>query len=642
MSVTLSDPKSRFDASQPGSSAPVLGTVTGVDAKGQMFRRPASILILDGRDCTFRTDRQPEPNGSVLLEYDSRQADIKRQVLHASVKSTAPDTEAGFYKVVVELEVAQTAKIFAMPVQPERVVESRNVPETLNTAAKSALPSQPASEATRPATPAGKVGPALVPSVLAPAPTVSTVSQSSASPNRQTIAEPNGQIPQSLPKPQPENPAAMREAVRSAVAAELKQELAILKTWMSGEMERTVPGIAASNAEKMIREAVEKSAAAHEKSAQVLTAKVTGLVENQIAEIRSSLDSTAKKLSQEQAQLSEKAASNSDQELTSRAATILGSLQESASELAKKLSDQQTEFSRAAAERADEDLSARAAAIARSLEETTAATARMLFEQQAELSRTACSDAKQELNSHAATIVRSLQESTSEMATKLVQEQAELLRTMHNDAHEDLSVRAAAIVRSFQESASETVKKIFQEQTDASRTALQAAEQYLNSRVATVLRSIEESAAGMEGRINASGAAAEALLTRSQNLQREINEGMVPLQQALQQMNDDTTTRVENFRTQLDFELSRCSVQIENNFTNLSNQRAADFSTEIEKRFAPVQQQADQLLEKLGAVFQLLQSTARVQQEKTTEHSKSTAANFEQEIRAILLRLAGS
>lgn len=626
MSVTLSDSKSRIDVSQSVSSDAVHGTVTGVDANGHMFRRPATILILDGRDCTFRTDCQPEANGSVLIEYDSRQSEVKRQVLHASVKSTAPDTNAGFYKVVVELEAAQSAKIFATSVAPI-----------------APPPSLPANGSSRPQPPAGKAGPALVSrDPLATSP-VNGASQSPARSNHPAVADAKSEGPQSLPKPQVENPMAMRDAVRSAVAAELKQELAILKTWMSGEVERTVPGILAANSEKLIRESIEKqSAAAHEKSSQVLTAKVAGLVEDQIAGLRASLDSTLKELANEQAQLSQNAAGNSGQELTSRAETILHSLQASASDLTKKLSEQQTEISRTLGERAEKELNSRADVIARSLDETTAAMARNVFEQQAEISRTARSDAKEELNSHAATILRSLQESTSEMATKLVHEQAELLRTIHNDAHEDLSTRAAAIVHSFEESASETVKKVFQEQTDLSRSALQEAERYLNSRVATVLRSIEESTAEMEGRINASGSAAEALLTKSQTLQLEINEGMVPLQQTLQKLNDENITRMESFRTQLDFELSRCSVQLESHFANLSNQRAAEFSAEIEKRFAPVQQLADQLLEKLGAVFQLLQSTARVQQERLTEHSKATAANFEQEIKATFLRLAGS
>jgi len=450
VSVTLSDPKSRIDGAAASSTA-VHATVTGVDAKGQMFRRPAAILILDGRDCTFRTDCQPEPNGSVLVEYDDRQSGIKRQVLHASVKATAPDTVSGFYKVTVQLEVAQTTKIFATSVEPRRVIETPNavesggVAESRNVSAKPSPSSQPANQAAQPASPAAKVGPALMTRDLLSTPPVNGASQPVARSIHQTIAEAKDENPTSMSKPQAENPIAMREAVRSAVAAELKQELAILKTWMSGEMERTVPGIIASNTEKIIRDNVEKhSAAAHEKTTQVFSAKVAGLVEDQIAGFRASLDSTVKKLAEEQAQLSQNAAGNSDKELTSRAATLLRSLEESASELTKKLLAEQTEFARTAAERADIELSSRAAATARSLEETTAAMARNVFEQQAELSRTAHSSAQHELDSHAATILRSLQESTSEMATKLAHEQAELLRNIHNDAQEDLGLGSAA------------------------------------------------------------------------------------------------------------------------------------------------------------------------------------------------------
>jgi len=45
-------------------------------------------------------------------------------------------------------------------------------------------------------------------------------------------------------------------------------------------------------------------------------------------------------------------------------------------------------------------------------------------------------------------------------------------------------------------------------------------------------------------------------------------------------------------------------------------------------------------VEKMGAVLQLLQGTARTQQERLSDYSKSAAANFEKEIRAVLLRLA--
>jgi hypothetical protein len=62
---------------------------------------------------------------------------------------------------------------------------------------------------------------------------------------------------------------------------------------------------------------------------------------------------------------------------------------------------------------------------------------------------------------------------------------------------------------------------------------------------------------------------------------------------------------------------------------------------EMEKQQALHQQRADETIEKLGAMFQLLHGTARTQQERLTEHSQTTVANLEKEIRALLLRLAG-
>jgi hypothetical protein len=87
--------------------------------------------------------------------------------------------------------------------------------------------------------------------------------------------------------------------------------------------------------------------------------------------------------------------------------------------------------------------------------------------------------------------------------------------------------------------------------------------------------------------------------------------------------------------------MNRRGGQFEDELNDIARQRAIGFAEQIESRLAPNQRQADELLEKLGSVFQLMQSTARVQQERLTEHSRTTAANFEQEIRSILLRFAG-
>jgi hypothetical protein len=50
----------------------------------------------------------------------------------------------------------------------------------------------------------------------------------------------------------------------------------------------------------------------------------------------------------------------------------------------------------------------------------------------------------------------------------------------------------------------------------------------------------------------------------------------------------------------------------------------------------PAGKRADESVEKLGAMLQLLQGTARVQQERLNEHAVA-AANFETQIKAFLV-----
>ena len=668
MTVSISDRKSRIDDATAASENAVWVTVTGVDVKGQMFRRPATILMLDGRECIFRSDCQPESDGSVLLEFDYRDADPKRHVLHANVKSTSADTDSGFYTVVIELEVAQTGRILPKPAEAQAVT------------IKSAPPSVPAGtvhSAER------KGGPVTAPRDLPSPPPSNGTPQPPPRPNYEDSPKVKSESEELLPKTQAENPIAVREALKLAVASEIKQELNLLKIWISSELEKTLPGIVSSNMEKMIREAVEKQTSVnYEISNQALNANVARQVEDRIAELRLKLGGTTKKPVDEQTELSRTAGDGVEQELSShaaaimrsfeestaeiakkllddqtelartagdhfelelssRAATIMRSFEESTAEIAKRLLDDQAEHSRTAEDRVELELSSRAATIMRSFEESTAEMAKKLFEVQSELSRTAGDNVEQNLSSRAATIMRSFEESTAEMAKKLFEVQSELSRTAGDHVELELSARATTIMRSFEESTTEIAKKLSEEQAELSRTAGDRVEQELSSRAATIMRSFEESTAEMEARINASRAATEVALTRSQTLQQEINDGMPPLQHALQQLNDANRAGIENLQSEAVSEISRCAAQFQNQLDKVSRERAVEFLMEIEKRLAPNQQQADELLEKLGAVFQLLQSTARVQQERLTEHSKATAASFEKEIRSLLLRLAG-
>jgi len=460
--IVMSSNKSRMDNPTADSEEVVRATVTGVDTKGQIFRRPATILIMDGSDCMFRSDRQPESGGSVLVEFDYPQADTKRLVSHASVKSILSDTIGGFYTVVIELEAAQTKRILP------RHVEIQSV--------RSAPPSVPARTIRSAEDKGGTTStPRDLPSLSISYGTPQVL------PNEHHEASAQGKYESGelLPNAQDENPIAVREAVRSAVASEIKQALGLIKIWVSSEIGKTLPGIVTTNLEQMIRDAVEKQISVnYEISNQALNSNVARQVADRIADLRISLEDTA-----------------------------------------KKRIEQQSDFLRTAEERVEQDLS---------------------------------------------------------------------------------------------------------------------------SRVATIVQYFEESASGLEAKINASHTATEAALATSHSLKQEINDGMLPLQEALRQLNDANKSGIESFQNQATSQISNYTEQFQNQLTKVSAERAAQFSMDVENRLVPNQQQADELFEKLGAALQLLQSTARVQQERLAEYSKASVASVENEIRSILLRLAGS
>ncbi|HVA94695.1 MAG TPA: hypothetical protein VNI36_07305 [Candidatus Dormibacteraeota bacterium] len=538
----MSGTKSRFDEATATSGEAVRLKVTGVDVKGQMFRHSATVLMLDGCDCVFRSESQPELDGSVLVEFDYPKADPLCRLSQARVKSNQAEIESGFYKVVVELEVAQTVKVVPGQVEPQTVIK------------KPALQAAPASSL---ASAEGTGGPVVASRELPPVPKSNGIPQPLPGPNHEGSPTINLVSREPLPRTQAENPIAVREAVKSAVASEIKQEINLLRSWISSELERSLPAIVSSKMEKMIGDALEKQISVnYEAAIQALNADVTRQVGDRIAEskdLRSALEGMMKKL----------------------------------------------------------------------------------FEEQAELSRTAGVKVEQEISTRAATTIRSFEESVAEMEARINTARADMedvTRQFGDRIAESKDLRSAL---------EGMAKTLFEEQAELSRTAGVKVEQEISTRAATTIQSFEESVAEMEARINTARADMEDVLTKSQIFKQEINDGMHSLHKALEQFNNTRTAGIEKLQGQVASQLSTCATQFENQLNKISTEKAVQFSMEMEKHQSLHQQRADETVEKLGAMLQLLQRTARVQQERLTEHSLTTTANFDKEIRAVLLRLAG-
>src|ERR1700730_10208473 len=88
-----------------------------------MFRHFVTVLMLDGVNCTFRSKSQPELNSSILVELKYTDADPTSHVSHGFVKSNRADKDGTSYKVVVELDAAQNARVGQGPIGSKAALE---------------------------------------------------------------------------------------------------------------------------------------------------------------------------------------------------------------------------------------------------------------------------------------------------------------------------------------------------------------------------------------------------------------------------------------------------------------------------------------------------------------------------------------
>ncbi len=335
--------RSALDPAKAASDADVRLNVTGVDAQGQMFRHAETDNMLDGRECVFRSKSEPELDGSVLAEFDYSGANPQRRTTQARVKSTEAESEGGPFKVVVELEFAQSAKVGSKEIEIVTAIKKPAmlpVTTTVVPAENKIAPATnmvPAESKVVPPTVAPPVERKVVPAEatrefpfpVKPHDTPEALQHA----HNEVIAPLKFESREPLPKSQPVNPTAYQESIKSAVATEIKQEMNLLKSSIKSDVEKALPAIVASNLEKLIRNDVEKQiSASYESSIQALNANVARLVRERLAnsqELRAAVDSTARELFEAQAEQSRAAGAKVEQELNSRAAAHVRTLEQS-------------------------------------------------------------------------------------------------------------------------------------------------------------------------------------------------------------------------------------------------------------------------------------------------------------------------
>jgi hypothetical protein len=444
-------------------------------------------------------------------------------------------------------------------------------------------------------------------------------------PNRENSVPVKVETRVPLPKTPAEDPVASREAAKLAVASEIKQQVQSLKIWISGEMEKSVPVVVSSIMEKMIADAVDKRISADRQTVtQGVNADVARQIEARIAEsddLRTALLGMATKLFEEQAELARATAAKAEQELISRVATAMQSFENPLAEMEARVNIARDAMERLGT-RIAESNDQRAV-----LEDAVKRT----FAEQVELSQAARAQAEEELNSRVTTTLQSFEKSLGEMEARVNVARIDMEQVGNRLAETD-------DLRMGLESA---VNRIFEEQAELSRTTVSKIEQELTSRATMILHSFETSLAGMETRISSGRTEMESALARTHTLKQEIEDGMLPIQEGLERLNNAERVGIEQFQSQVEAQLRAAASLFENRLTEISAEKTVQMAMKLDAHLASHRQRADEAVDKLGAVLQLMQGTARVQKEKLTEHSLETAAKFEKEIREILLRLAG-
>jgi len=190
------------------SDAVVRLKVTGLDVKGRMFRHLVTVIRLDGADCTFRSQSQPELNGSILAEFDYPGVDPKCRVSPGSVKSTHAEIDGTSYAVEVKLDVAQTAKVVPAPIEFQAAAQ------------------EPMLSADPIAAEGSEGDPCQFSDVMGA-----------------------------------EDLMGDRDAVKLAIMSEMQQQMPLFRSLISGELEKALPAIVSLNMEKMCHQVAEQVAA---------------------------------------------------------------------------------------------------------------------------------------------------------------------------------------------------------------------------------------------------------------------------------------------------------------------------------------------------------------------------------------------
>jgi len=185
-------------------------------------------------------------------------------------------------------------------------------------------------------------------------------------------------------------------------------------------------------------------------------------------------------------------------------------------------------------------------------------------------------------------------------------------------------------------------KKTLDDQMEQMRNSANADLLNPSERVAEAQQALQKSITEMEERLKVARDSAIATANGVQTMEREISESTARLQKIVDQLNQAARTTIEKFETHMTAQLNSWSAQFKSHVDAVSMEKLTEFSGNMGQQLTSEMQGANEVLEKLSAGLQLARGTVRVQEAQMVERSQALAAEFEKEIKSILVRLAGA
>ena len=185
-------------------------------------------------------------------------------------------------------------------------------------------------------------------------------------------------------------------------------------------------------------------------------------------------------------------------------------------------------------------------------------------------------------------------------------------------------------------------KKTLDEQMEQTRNSANADLLNPGELVAEAQQALQKSIAEMEERLKVAIDSAITTANGVQTMEREISESTARLQKIVDQLNQAARTTIEKFETHMTAQLNSWSAQFKSHVDAVSMEKLQEFSGSMGQQLTAEMHEATEVLEKLSAGLHLARGTVRIQEAQMAERSQALAAEFEKEIKSILVRLAGA